>query len=63
MVHLKLEQWEPGEPRGSRRVLRAARGAVPLADSPGESQVQYILECECFVSSTIRLVLLRAASV
>lgn len=29
-----LDQWEPGESRGSRRVLRAAEGAVPLADSP-----------------------------
>ncbi|MGB7337135.1 MAG: hypothetical protein WBD01_15220, partial [Salaquimonas sp.] len=31
---LELEQWEPGELRGSRRVLRAAKGAVPSADSP-----------------------------
>ena len=31
---LWLEQWEPGESRGSRRVLRAAEGAVPSADSP-----------------------------
>ena len=38
MVHLKLEQWEPGESRGSRRVLRAAKGAVPLADSPALSR-------------------------
>lgn len=30
---LELEQWEPGELRGSRRVLRAAEGAVPSADS------------------------------
>ena len=29
-----LGQWEPGEPRGSRRVLRAAGGEVPPADSP-----------------------------
>ena len=28
-----LEQWEPGEWRRSRRVLRAAEGAVPAADS------------------------------
>jgi len=29
-----LGQWEPGELRGSRRVLRAAEGEVPSADSP-----------------------------
>ncbi|KKM64866.1 hypothetical protein LCGC14_1497040 [marine sediment metagenome] len=34
MVRLRLKQWEPGELRGSRRVLRAAEGAVPSADSP-----------------------------
>ena len=28
-----LGQWEPGELRGSRRVLRAAEGEVPSADS------------------------------
>jgi len=28
-----LDQWEPGELRGSRRVLRAAKGEVPSADS------------------------------
>ncbi len=28
-----LDQWEPGELRGSRRVLRAAEGEVPSADS------------------------------
>jgi len=26
--------WEPDEPRGSRPVLRAATGKVPVADSP-----------------------------
>ena len=34
VVSLELEQWEPGKLRGSRRVLRAAEGAVPSADSP-----------------------------
>lgn len=29
-----LDQWEPGELRGSRRVLRAAEGEVSSADSP-----------------------------
>jgi len=29
-----LDQREPGELRGSRRVLRAAEGEVPSADSP-----------------------------
>lgn len=28
-----LDQWEPGELRGSRRVLRAAEGEVPSVDS------------------------------
>ena len=28
-----LDQWEPGELKGSRRVLRAAEGVVPSADS------------------------------
>ena len=28
-----LDQWEPGELRGSRRVLRAAEGEDPSADS------------------------------
>jgi len=30
----RLEQWEPGELRGSRRVLREAGGAIPPAYSP-----------------------------
>jgi len=34
VVLFRLEQWEPGESRGSRRVLRAAEGEVPSADSP-----------------------------
>ncbi len=42
-----LDQWEPGELRGSRRVLRAAEGAVPSADSPmivlGERHLKRIL--------------------
>ena len=29
-----LDQWEPGELRGSRRVLRATEGEVPSVDSP-----------------------------
>ncbi len=29
-----LDQWEPGELSGSRRVLRAAEGEGPSADSP-----------------------------
>ncbi len=37
MRSLWLDHWEPGELRGSRRVLREAGGEVPPAYSPIES--------------------------
>ena len=37
-----MEQWEPGELRGSRRVLREAGGAIPPAYSPMPKRRQTI---------------------
>src|SRR5579864_4685480 len=52
-THLTVGLWEPGESRGSRRVLRAAGGAIPPADSPVQRQVGALVGGQSYPEGTL----------